>query len=97
VPNLERFYPPDSARSILASYPRLAETASLAEINRLQGRVSTQPIRTNQQILADVQVHLPVRLLATDLAAQQFPVVRYTIETVAKALNTGGKSSQYPR
>jgi hypothetical protein len=43
------------------------------------------------QILADGQVHLPVRLLAKDLASHGFPVVRYAIEMVPKALGTKGK------
>jgi len=40
LPNLERFYRPESARSILASYPRLVDGASIGEVDRLQGRVS---------------------------------------------------------
>jgi hypothetical protein len=43
------------------------------------------------QILADGQVHLPVRLLAKDLASHGLPVVRYAIEMVPKALGTKGK------
>lgn len=95
VPNLERFYPPERVQAILASYPPLAANASVNDIDRLQGRVSRPTLllmSADIQILADVQVHLPVRLLATDLAAHEFPVVRYTIETVAKALRTGGES-----
>lgn len=38
------------------------------------------------RVLADGQVHLPVRMLARDLAKGGLPTVRYTIETVAKAL-----------
>jgi hypothetical protein len=35
---------------------------------------------------------LPVRLLATDLAKNGFPVVRYTVEMLAEAFKTGHKS-----
>jgi hypothetical protein len=42
------------------------------------------------RVLADGQVHLPVRLLARDLAAAGLPVVRYAIEMVVRALGTNG-------
>ena len=43
------------------------------------------------QILADAQVHLPVRLLVQDLARYGFPAVRYAIEMVAEQMGTNGE------
>ncbi|KLT38952.1 alpha/beta-hydrolase [Cutaneotrichosporon oleaginosum] len=78
LPNVARYYPLPTAAALLAAYPSLDDTSEAACQARL-GRV-----------LADGQVHLPVRLLARDLAAAGLPVVRYTIEMVVAALSTGG-------
>ncbi|KAK4689641.1 hypothetical protein P7C73_g460, partial [Tremellales sp. Uapishka_1] len=77
LPNLERYYPAEQSKRLLAAYPALAVDASPAECDRLQGR-----------ILADGQVHLPARLLAKDLVAGGMPVVRYAVEFVAEKLNS---------
>ncbi|WVQ95293.1 hypothetical protein IAU59_002388 [Kwoniella sp. CBS 9459] len=71
VPNIARYYPWEQSERFLASYGPLAEDATVEEINNLLGR-----------ILADGQVHLPVRLLAKELAHADFPVVRYAVEFV---------------
>ncbi|WVQ68653.1 uncharacterized protein L199_006862 [Kwoniella botswanensis] len=82
VPNIARYYPYEQSERFLASYGELSDDASVEEINTLLGR-----------ILADGQVHLPVRMLQTDLARHSFPVVRYAIESVPVAYGTNGKAS----
>ncbi|WVW85202.1 hypothetical protein I302_107240 [Kwoniella bestiolae CBS 10118] len=82
VPNIARYYPYEQSERFLASYGEIPEGASVDEINTLLGR-----------ILADGQVHLPVRMLQTDLVKHSFPVVRYAIESVPKAYGTNGKAS----
>ncbi|OCF41074.1 hypothetical protein I317_05085 [Kwoniella heveanensis CBS 569] len=71
IPNIARYYPWEQSERFLASYGPIAEDATVEEINDLLGR-----------ILADGQVHLPVRLLAKELALANFPVVRYAVEFV---------------
>ncbi|WVF67724.1 hypothetical protein IAT40_002483 [Kwoniella sp. CBS 6097] len=78
VPNIARYYPSDQSERFLASYGPIAADATVDEINNLLGR-----------ILADGQVHLPVRLLAKELALADFPVVRYAVELVAKFFPDG--------
>ncbi|BEI92325.1 uncharacterized protein CcaverHIS019_0411450 [Cutaneotrichosporon cavernicola] len=78
VPNVARYYPLPTTTALLASYPPLT---SMSE-DACQARMG--------RVLADGQVHLPVRLLARDLAATGLPVVRYTIEMVVQALGTRG-------
>lgn len=79
LPNVARYYPLPLARALLESYPPLHAGATPAECQARLGRV-----------LADGQVHLPVRLLAADLAPY-LPVVRYTIEMAPKALGYDGR------
>ncbi|BEJ15358.1 hypothetical protein CspHIS471_0411250 [Cutaneotrichosporon sp. HIS471] len=78
VPNVARYYPLPTTIALLASYPPLTAMSEGA----CQARMG--------RVLADGQVHLPVRLLARDLAAAGLPVVRYTIEMVVQALGTKG-------
>ena len=66
--NLLRYYPEKLANSLLDQYPPLAPNATQEECFELFGRV-----------LSDGQVHLPVRILARDLIASGFPVLRYEI------------------
>ncbi|KAK8854472.1 hypothetical protein IAR55_003210 [Kwoniella newhampshirensis] len=82
VPNIARYYPYEQSERFLAAYPALPKDASPEDMDALLGR-----------ILADGQVHLPIRLLASDLAKHDFPVVRYAIESVAEFHGTGGKAS----
>jgi hypothetical protein len=65
LPNLKRYYPSNVARRMMGMYSEVeGEEAS----KRLFGI-----------ILADGQVHLPIRMLARDLMAGGMPVVRYEI------------------
>jgi hypothetical protein len=68
VPNLARYYPEDLVERMVGMYPTLPETAGSDEVQQLFGR-----------ILSDGQVYLPTRLLARDLQAAGFPVLRYQI------------------
>ncbi|WWD19393.1 hypothetical protein CI109_103853 [Kwoniella shandongensis] len=82
VPNIARYYPYEQSERFLAAYPALPSDASPEQMDALLGR-----------ILADGQVHLPVRLLASDLAKHDFPVVRYAVEFVPEFYGTDGKAS----
>ncbi|OXC65569.1 hypothetical protein AYX13_05414 [Cryptococcus neoformans] len=82
VPNIARYYPYDQSQQFLASYHPIPKDPSPTELDDRLGRV-----------LADGQVHLPVRLLAKDLATYSFPAVRYAIESVPVAYGTNGKAS----
>ncbi|KAJ7579694.1 Alpha/Beta hydrolase protein [Mycena floridula] len=64
VPNLKRCYQDDLVEKMIKMYP----SATPEESERRFG-----------EILADWQVHLPVRLLAKDLFDAGFPVLRYEI------------------
>ncbi|KAL5521522.1 hypothetical protein ACEPAF_2270 [Sanghuangporus sanghuang] len=66
--NLLRYYPEKLTNALLAQYPPLSSDAQQEECFERFGRV-----------LSDGQVHLPVRLLARDLIASGFPVLRYEI------------------
>lgn len=66
--NLLRVYPEKQTDALLALYPHLGENASQEECFELFGKV-----------FSDGQVYLPVRLLARDLIASEFPVIRYDI------------------
>ncbi|KAI8974859.1 carboxylesterase [Trametes punicea] len=66
VVNLERYYNEDVVHKMMEIY----------------GRTPTDPEEVKKafgQLLAEAQVHLPVRLLARDLINAEFPVVRYEI------------------
>ncbi|WRT68773.1 uncharacterized protein IL334_005753 [Kwoniella shivajii] len=82
VPNIARYYPYEQSERFLAAYGDVAEDSTPEELDTLLGR-----------ILADGQVHLPIRLLASELAKYDFPVVRYAVESVAKSYGTNGKAS----
>ena len=73
--NLLRYYPEDRTDALLKLYTPLADDAPQQECFRRFG-----------QVLSDCQVHLPVRLLARDLAAGNFPVLRYEIRWAAEAV-----------
>lgn len=81
LPNVARYYPLHLAEALCATYPPLEDDATPQECQARLGRV-----------LADGQVHLPVRLLAKDLSPH-IPTVRYTIEMVAEALGYNGNVS----
>ena len=81
LPNVARYYPENVAAALLATYDALPEDAPAEACQARLGRV-----------LADGQVHLPVRLLASDLVPS-LPTVRYTVELVPSALGYNGKVS----
>jgi hypothetical protein len=91
LPNLERYYSTEKAKAILSSYSRLLKDATPQRCDDLMGRVSLKLIIADSQIMADAQVHLPVRLLASDLIKHNVPVVRYSVEMVAEMMGTGGE------
>lgn len=66
--NVERYYPVDVVKKLMPLYRTLPDDASEDDAKRLLG-----------DITGDGQVHLPIRLLARDLVAADFPVVRYEI------------------
>ncbi|THH06858.1 hypothetical protein EW145_g3793, partial [Phellinidium pouzarii] len=66
--NLARYVPARAVDALLAMYSALPEDATPRACFERFGRV-----------LSNVQVHAPVRVLARDLAAAKFPVVRYEI------------------
>jgi len=68
LPNLERYFPIDVAEKMVNAFPGLPNNAGSQESTRLYG-----------DIMSCGQVHLPVRLLASDLEASGFPVLRYEI------------------
>ncbi|WVQ72669.1 hypothetical protein IAR50_002228 [Cryptococcus sp. DSM 104548] len=69
VPNIARYYPHEQSQRFLDSYPPIPRDSPPEQLDDRLGRV-----------LADGQVHLPVRLLTKDLQAHSFPAVRYAIE-----------------
>ncbi|ODN92138.1 hypothetical protein L198_05811 [Cryptococcus wingfieldii CBS 7118] len=71
VPNIARYYPYEQSQRFLDSYPPIPRDSTPQQLDDRLGRV-----------LADGQVHLPVRLLTKDLTAHSFPAVRYAIEFV---------------
>ena len=84
--NLERYYQKDFVTKAMAVYPTLPDGSSNEEFQKLFG-----------QILSDAQVHLPVRLLARDLADAGFPVLRYQIRWTPEQVRPLGSSSPlYP-
>ncbi|CCM06018.1 uncharacterized protein FIBRA_08262 [Fibroporia radiculosa] len=68
IGNMGRYYPMEVVEKLLAFYDKPSEDASANDAKRFMGLV-----------LSDGQVYLPVRLLARDLAAAGFPVLRYQI------------------
>lgn len=75
--NLKRYYPEKRAEALLGRYdepgPALHEGSTTRECFERYGRV-----------LADAQVHLPVRMLARDLLKSGFPMLRYEIRWTPK-------------
>ncbi|KAI5119079.1 hypothetical protein M0805_005497 [Coniferiporia weirii] len=78
--NLLRYYPAERTDALLACYAPLPDDAPQAACFERFGRV-----------LSDAQVHLPVRLLARDLVAAGFPVVRYEIRWTPARARAGAK------
>ncbi|KAH9479263.1 putative esterase [Psilocybe cubensis] len=68
LPNLERYMPTDLAQKLLEVFPKLPPDAGAKDSAKLYG-----------DILSCTQVHLPARLLAKDLEAQGYPIMRYEI------------------
>lgn len=66
--NLEKYYPTEIARALPKMYPPLSQNPTEEELKRRFG-----------DILSDMQVHLPIRLLHHDLHEVGFPVLRYEI------------------
>ncbi|OCH89195.1 carboxylesterase [Obba rivulosa] len=77
--NMERYYQEDVVREMMALYRTVPEGAPREEFERLFG-----------EMLSEGQVHLPVRLLARDLAAAGLPVVRYQIRWTPEQLRPLG-------
>ncbi|KAH9916045.1 carboxylesterase [Fomitopsis serialis] len=68
VHNVRRYYPGDVVDKMLACYPAVPQDADQKQLERYMG-----------DVLADGQVHFPVRLFARDLLNAAFPVLRYEI------------------
>ncbi|GBE88869.1 hypothetical protein SCP_1402770 [Sparassis crispa] len=66
--NMERYYQIDVVKKMMTKYREVPAGSSEEEFKRLFG-----------EMLSEGQVHLPVRLLARDLMAAGFPVIRYEI------------------
>jgi len=77
--NLERYYQTDIVEKILQFYPSLPDDASEQAVKKLFG-----------EVLAEGQVHLPIRILARDLYNSGFPVLRYQICWTPEQNRTSG-------
>ena len=82
--NVRRYYPDTVVEKMLACYPPIREGASTAEMERYMG-----------EVLADGQVHFPVRLLARDLLNAGFPVLRYEIRWTPEQLRPFGECEDH--
>ena len=80
VPNLERYYSHDIVQEAMKMYKTVSEDAGIPEVERLFG-----------DIFCDLQVHLPVRLLARDLSNAGFPVLRYEIRWTPEQMRNKGR------
>lgn len=80
VPNLKRYFQDEFVSKLVKKYQPLPENASSEEAQRRFG-----------DILSLAQVHLPVRILARDLHAANFPVCRYEIRWTPEQNRTGGE------
>ncbi|KAG5635145.1 hypothetical protein H0H81_012296 [Sphagnurus paluster] len=69
APNLRRYFPQDMVDGCLNAWRKIPDDAGTEDSQRLYG-----------EILSCGQVHLPIRLLAEDLHAAGFPVLRYAID-----------------
>lgn len=88
--NLERYYRPDVVKKMLEAY--LGE--DYAEKNVLGGKSQEELERLFGQLLAEGQVHLPVRLFARDMLEAGYPLVRYEIRWTPEQLRPLGTSSK---
>ncbi|KAL0954085.1 hypothetical protein HGRIS_005232 [Hohenbuehelia grisea] len=79
VPNLERYFAPDLVQRMVELHRRIPEGAPEKEAAKLFG-----------EILSNLQVHLPVRIFARDLAKAGFPVLRYEIRWTPEQLRPEG-------
>ena len=79
--NVRRYYPDGVVEKMLACYPPLPQGASKEEMERYMG-----------EVLADGQVHFPVRLLARDLLKADFPVLRYEIRWTPEQVRPYGEN-----
>lgn len=68
LPNLNRYFPDDISKNLLAKFGELGEDASEEEAIKLAG-----------EVLSAGQVYLPVRLFVRDLVNNGYPTVRYQI------------------
>lgn len=84
--NLLRYYPVSRTDALLRLYSPLSDNTSQQECFTRFG-----------QVLSDCQVHLPVRLLARDLIANNYPVLRYEIRWAPEAVRkmTKGAGSKF--
>lgn len=82
--NLGRYYPSSDARKLLATYPQLPSNATGTQIDTLFGR-----------ILSDGQVYIPVRQLARDLLAQNYPCVRFEISYLVESWKKQNREYTY--
>ncbi|KAF9528954.1 carboxylesterase [Crepidotus variabilis] len=79
LPNLERYFPTSLAEGLIKGFPPLPKNAGSQEATRRYG-----------DIMSCGQVHLPARLLARDLAAASFPVLRYEVRWTPEQLRPHG-------
>ncbi|EKD05160.1 hypothetical protein A1Q2_00546 [Trichosporon asahii var. asahii CBS 8904] len=82
APNLHRYFSTRLSSEFVDLYDSFAPLAADADRKFAQRRFGT--------IMANAQVYVPARLLAADLIKQNFPVVRYSIECVAKSVSKRG-------
>lgn len=85
IPNLERYYSEDLTKAMVKMYRSLPDDAGPAQSQKLYG-----------EILSDLQVHLPVRILARDLHAAGFPVLRYQIRWTPEQVRSEGEAVKPP-
>lgn len=68
LPNLNRYFPEDVSRKLLAKFKSPSKDAKEEEVLRLFG-----------EVLSAGQVYLPARILVRDLLKHRFPALRYEI------------------
>jgi hypothetical protein len=84
VRNLRRYYTNEAVHKILGLYDPLPENVTQEVLFKKFG-----------EILSDGQVYLPVRLLVRDLAAAEYPVLRYQIAWTPEQGRPMGKLLYY--
>ncbi|KZS96572.1 carboxylesterase [Sistotremastrum niveocremeum HHB9708] len=77
--NLKRILQPEIVDRLLASYRPVSPDSTIVDARKLYG-----------QIMADYQVHIPVRVLHRDLIRSGMPVLRYEIEWVPEQIRPHG-------